>query len=614
MPISAQDFYNLNPTPMMKGIVQVITNTSVFLRRLKFIQVNGFGYKYNREVALGGIAFRNLNGYYNPTGKDDSTINPAMEELAIFGGIVRTDRQLVNQSGARGGRVRNAGTVVTVARGQVALAASPTNYVEVDGSGVVSSNTAGFTAGREPLYQVVAGSASIATVANAKPLLSFIAPGSIGPTLLTPAAAARSVGVRVGTLATTGDAPVTAPAAGRLSAAVLVADAAVAASDTDYWTFGLANAGQAGTGTAALLLASAANGTRATGGAAIAARSARVLTPAALTLGTELNVAANDCLVFTATATGNPAALSFALRPAGLRHLGMTMKRTTLNLLSTAAFLAVVPAALVAAIGAAPATLPTTAPVPSPAFTFVVGLDGDATGQPVTLSPAPATLHVSSLGLQANAGDWVNAPALDAWTFGDVPGRQVVADPTTGRPVDLDAAQVGPVAGYLYEQPGTYVVTLAHTAGGVRLTYARTVVVPPAARKPIYVAPGGSDANSGTDPAHPLATVAAAGRRLADHTAVLLARGGTYAMAADLPLKHEDLLVDCYGDASLPLPVLYRTNPTPAQPPSHVPVFTTWPGQTADVTVRHVRPDASTKPAATASSASTASSPSSSGS
>ena len=99
MAISLADFVNLNPTPMMAGIVRVITNTSVFLRRMKFITTDGFAYRYNREQALGGIAFRALNGYYNPTGKDDSIINPLVESLAIFGGTVKSDRQLVKVKG-----------------------------------------------------------------------------------------------------------------------------------------------------------------------------------------------------------------------------------------------------------------------------------------------------------------------------------------------------------------------------------------------------------------------------------------------------------------------------------------------------------------------------------
>jgi len=76
--------------------VQEITNESIFLRRLHFVPVNGFAYQYNRQKTLGGIAFRGLNESYT---NDTGVVNPQVETLSIFGGEVRTDRQLVNKQG-----------------------------------------------------------------------------------------------------------------------------------------------------------------------------------------------------------------------------------------------------------------------------------------------------------------------------------------------------------------------------------------------------------------------------------------------------------------------------------------------------------------------------------
>jgi hypothetical protein len=90
------DFANQTQTPLQRGVVQEITNESVFLRRLRFIPVDGFAYSYNRQTALGGIAFRGLNDSYT---NDVGVINPQVETLSIFGGEVRTDRQLVNKQG-----------------------------------------------------------------------------------------------------------------------------------------------------------------------------------------------------------------------------------------------------------------------------------------------------------------------------------------------------------------------------------------------------------------------------------------------------------------------------------------------------------------------------------
>jgi hypothetical protein len=49
---------------MRAGIVQVVTNESVFLRRLNFVETTEFAYRYNRQQTLGGIAFRNINQTY----------------------------------------------------------------------------------------------------------------------------------------------------------------------------------------------------------------------------------------------------------------------------------------------------------------------------------------------------------------------------------------------------------------------------------------------------------------------------------------------------------------------------------------------------------------------
>jgi hypothetical protein len=96
--ISLADYAALATEPIRRGIVQKITNESIFLRLLRFIQVDGFTYRYNRQDTLGGIAFRGLNQSYTP---DIGVVNPLVESLAIFGGTVDTDRQFVRLQGDR---------------------------------------------------------------------------------------------------------------------------------------------------------------------------------------------------------------------------------------------------------------------------------------------------------------------------------------------------------------------------------------------------------------------------------------------------------------------------------------------------------------------------------
>lgn len=106
------------------------------------------------------------------------------------------------------------------------------------------------------------------------------------------------------TIATTGnsDVFVIAPAAGVLSAARFSGVDALATSDTNYITFSITNLGAAGAGSAAMLAATDANTTKATGGTALAANTLRSLT----VNGTAANlvVAAGDRLRIRAAATG----------------------------------------------------------------------------------------------------------------------------------------------------------------------------------------------------------------------------------------------------------------------------------------------------------------------
>jgi hypothetical protein len=89
------------PGDVLPGIVQVITNNSIFIPMLRFKEVMEFSYTYPRQTTLGGIAFRGLNQTYTA---DTGVINPQTETLRIFGGLIDTDRQLAK--GAKGKQIR----------------------------------------------------------------------------------------------------------------------------------------------------------------------------------------------------------------------------------------------------------------------------------------------------------------------------------------------------------------------------------------------------------------------------------------------------------------------------------------------------------------------------
>lgn len=116
MAISLLDFRAQIREPQRQGLIEEITNESLFLRRLNFIRVEDFSYRYSKRDKLGGIGFRALNAPYTDAEKGVGVINPVTETLAVFGGEVDTDRQIANKPNGRtvranhiAGKLRKAG-------------------------------------------------------------------------------------------------------------------------------------------------------------------------------------------------------------------------------------------------------------------------------------------------------------------------------------------------------------------------------------------------------------------------------------------------------------------------------------------------------------------------
>ena len=89
----------------------------------------------------------------------------------------------------------------------------------------------------------------------------------------------------------------------KIAAATFTSLAALTADNTNYGTFAITNLGQAGAGTAAILAATDANTTKATGGTGLAASTKRTLTLSSTVA--DLAVTEGDCLRlrFTSAAT-----------------------------------------------------------------------------------------------------------------------------------------------------------------------------------------------------------------------------------------------------------------------------------------------------------------------
>lgn len=111
---------------------------------------------------------------------------------AFYGGVILVD-----------------GTLTTIANGTVALTASQTNYIECDRVGAVTANTAGFTAGKVPLYTAVTDTTSVSSYTEQRAWVKL--PGTVGlkaialsdaNTTLTAAQARNEILEFTGTLST----------------------------------------------------------------------------------------------------------------------------------------------------------------------------------------------------------------------------------------------------------------------------------------------------------------------------------------------------------------------------------------------------------------------------
>ncbi len=82
--------------PLQRGVIEIFPKVSPVLERLPFFPVNGMAYTYNRECVLPNVAFRGLNESYTP---DTGIVNPMVERLYVFGGVLQYDRALVKTQG-----------------------------------------------------------------------------------------------------------------------------------------------------------------------------------------------------------------------------------------------------------------------------------------------------------------------------------------------------------------------------------------------------------------------------------------------------------------------------------------------------------------------------------
>jgi hypothetical protein len=163
----------------------------------------------------------------------------------------------------------------------------------------------------------------------------------------------------------------------------------------------------------------------------------------------------------------------------------------------------------------------------------------------ITLT-SPATVYpLESVNVQAvnsNFGEGTLLNSTISWNFGD-PGSEY-------------NTLVGFNAAHAYANPGTYTITLSITTPDDHVGIAtQTVTIAQDNRPTIYVSTNGNDANDGSSPNDPIASLARLAQLLTSGERVLFQAGDTFAFSSSSAMNLgglQDVYVGSYGSGAQP--------------------------------------------------------------
>lgn len=156
---------------------------------------------------------------------------------------------------------------------------------------------------------------------------------------------------------------------------------------------------------------------------------------------------------------------------------------------------------------------------------------------------APATVHVHAVGLVEIDPHL----AVYAWDFGD--------------PAGAFNTLPGFNAAHVYDEPGTYTITLTVTTADKQQTFRQSVEVGEDRRALLFVSGDGDDSHRGFDPRQPLRTLTAALGIAGPNTKILLRRGDVFELPRPVTLAADELVLSDWGDADAADPVIRYTGP-----------------------------------------------------
>ena len=81
-----------------RAMIELFAQNSDIIAALPLVAAPGGAYRYDREAALPGVAFRGINESYTPT---TGVINPLVEQTFIAGGVIKVDKALIRRFGEK---------------------------------------------------------------------------------------------------------------------------------------------------------------------------------------------------------------------------------------------------------------------------------------------------------------------------------------------------------------------------------------------------------------------------------------------------------------------------------------------------------------------------------